>query len=92
MLLSGRECNDKRFAIIVGQCINPAVPGAIPNWRGAPPYRLLEPTTDLFKAPLCDSTFSAQQNRKYRNTCRCAEGDDAFEIADDGTIRGNCSG
>lgn len=87
-----RECNEKRFSIIVGKCINPAVPGAIPNWFGAPPYRLLEPTNQLFEAPVCDSSIEGINRRHYDNTCRCAEGEDTVELALDGTVRGNCTG
>ena len=80
--------------------MNPAVPGAIPNWVGAPTYRLQDPTPDLFRAPLCSSsqanksTSSGFRNEKrlYENTCRCAQGDDAVELAADGSIRGNCTG
>ena len=87
----GHECNALRFSILVGRCINPSVPGAIPNWRGAPSFRLLEPTKDLFPAPHCSSKKS-KERRKYRNTCRCSEGEDAVEIAPDGKVRGNCTG
>ena len=52
--LLGLECNERRFSIIEGRCVNPAVPGAIPNWFGAPAYKLLPPTEDLFRAPICD--------------------------------------
>ena len=81
--------------------MNPAVPGAIPNWVGAPTYRLLDPTPDLFRAPLCSSSSQANKStssgfrnekRLYENTCRCAQGDDAVELAADGSIRGNCTG
>ena len=89
----GRACNDKRFEIIVGKCINPQVPGAIPNWFGAPAFRLLEKTQQLFPAPFCSGKGRASKSRpKYSNTCRCAEGQDAFEITTDGTVRGNCTG
>ena len=50
----GLDCNEQRFSIIEGRCVNPAVPGAIPNWFGAPAYKLLPPTEDLFRAPICD--------------------------------------
>ena len=46
----GLACDDRRFEILEGRCVNPAVPGAIPNWFGAPSYKLLPPTEDLFKA------------------------------------------
>ena len=88
---TGYECNERRFSIIEGQCVNPAVPGAIPNWAGAPTYRLIEATPDLFRAPLCESS-SGRKPRLYENTCRCAQGEDAVEIAFDGSIRGNCTG
>ena len=48
------------------------------------------PAKDLFKAPLCD--HSQRKQRLYENTCRCAQGEDALEIALDGSIRGNCTG
>ena len=67
------------------------VPGAIPNWKGAPSHRLLEPTKKVFPAPLCTNA-KAKRKRKYRNTCRCASGEDAVEVAPDGKIRGNCTG
>ena len=90
---SGNECNDRRFAIIEGVCVNPAVPGAIPNWIGAATYRLSEPTEDLFRAPICRATSNGdRKQRLYENTCRCAQGEDTLEISDDGSIRGNCTG
>ncbi len=60
---TGRECNDLRFSILVGRCINPNVPGAIPNWKGAPSFRVLKPTPDedLFPAPPCSSTTINKQ-------------------------------
>lgn len=89
----GNECNEQRFQIIEGQCVNPAVPGAIPNWRGSPAYQLLPPTDDLFKAPLCDLANDInRRERFYKNTCRCSQGEDAIEVANDGSIRGNCTG
>ena len=89
----GRECNDKRFEIIVGKCINPQVPGAIPNWFGAPAFRVLEKTEQLFPAPFCSKKGRSSKARpKYKDTCHCAEGQDAFEITTDGTVRGNCTG
>ena len=89
----GRECNDKRFEIIVGECVNPAVPGAIPNWFGAPAFRLLDKTEQLFPAPFCNKRGKSRKIRpKYKDTCHCAEGQDAFEITKDGTVRGNCTG
>ena len=90
----GRECNDLRFEITVGECINPAVPGAIPNWAGAPSFKLLQKTKELFPAPQC-RVAASEKNRRlrlYDNTCRCAEGLDAFEVKEDGTVRGNCTG
>ena len=94
VVFTGYECDDRRFSIIEGQCVNPAVPGAIPNWAGAPTYRLLDPTPDLFRAPLCQANKSSgfKNERLYENTCRCAQGDDAVEFAADGSIRGNCTG
>ena len=89
--LTGNECNDLRFSIITGSCINPAVPGAIPDWKGAPSYRLQRLTDDLFPAPPCKRAAAVKQ-RKYANTCRCAEGEDTIEIGGDGQIRGNCTG
>jgi len=89
----GHECNDLRFSILAGTCINPAVPGAIPNWKGAPAHRLLPPTkeSELFPAPFCTSS-TAKERRRYRNTCRCAQGEDAIDIGPDGRERGNCTG
>ena len=34
--LTGLECNDKFYSIEEGKCIDVTVPGAIPNWFGAP--------------------------------------------------------
>ena len=90
---TGRECNDLRFSILEGRCINPAIPGAIPNWKGAPSYRLLKQTEDLFPAPLCRNEGTVKSRRRqYENTCRCAGGEDAIEISPTGKIRGNCTG
>ena len=33
---TGLECNDKFYSIEEGKCIDVTVPGAIPNWFGAP--------------------------------------------------------
>ena len=90
-MFPGHPCDDRRFSILIGKCINPNVPGAIPNWIGAPPYRLLEKTKDLVPAPLC-STDNSKRRRLYANTCRCAEGEDSYELEEDGTVRGNCTG
>ena len=46
----------------------------------------------ILKAPLCDRGEDGRQRRLYENTCRCAQGEDAAEIAPDGSIRGNCTG
>ena len=54
-------------------------------------HRLLDKTKDLFAAPLC-STDNSKRRRLYSNTCRCAEGEDTYELEADGTIRGNCTG
>ena len=67
------------------------MPGAIPDWRGAPSYRLQKLNDDLFPAPPCDKP-SSKKARVYRNTCRCAEGEDTIEIGRDGQTRGNCTG
>ncbi len=60
-------------------------------FQGAPSHRLLPLTKELFPAPLC-SNAASKRKRKYRNTCRCAAGEDAVEVAPDGKIRGNCTG
>ena len=44
IFVKGLECNDQRFEILEGLCVNPDVPGAIPNWVGAPAYKLLPKT------------------------------------------------
>lgn len=84
------ECDDRYFSILEGSCIDPAVPGAIPNWFGAPAVKLLDTTKDLFPAPFC-ATKGANK-RKYKNTCRCAEGETAVDYGGDGRPRGNCTG
>lgn len=35
-------CDDRFFSLQEGQCIDVSVPGAIPNWHGAPIVRLGE--------------------------------------------------
>ena len=59
--VKGLECNEQRFEILEGLCVNPAVPGALPNWFGAPAYKLLPPTEDLFKA-----RFYEAENQKKK--------------------------
>eukprot|EP00090_Calanus_glacialis_P046480 TRINITY_DN9154_c0_g1_i1.p1 TRINITY_DN9154_c0_g1~~TRINITY_DN9154_c0_g1_i1.p1 ORF type:complete len:403 (-),score=92.87 TRINITY_DN9154_c0_g1_i1:93-1301(-) len=84
------ECDDKYFSIQEGKCIDVSVPGAIPNWFGAPVVKLLEETSDLFPAPVCRNKGAAV--RLYDNTCRCARGLDATDYGPSGQPRGNCTG
>jgi len=84
------ECDDKYFSIQEGKCIDISVPGAIPNWFGAPAVKLESPTRDLFKAPACKSKKGTV--RFYDNTCRCVRGESAIDLAHNGQIRGNCTG
>ena len=35
-LTPGLECDEKFYSIEEGKCIDVTVPGAIPNWLGAP--------------------------------------------------------
>ena len=51
---------------------------------------LLEPTADLFPAPLCKN--KGVKRRLYKNSCRCAEGATAVDYGRDGRPRGNCTG
>ena len=66
------------------------MPGAIPNWFGAPVVKLLDETPDLFPAPVCKNKGAAV--RLYDNTCRCARGQDATDYTPSGQPRGNCTG
>jgi len=84
------ECDDKYFSIQEGKCIDISVPGAIPNWFGAPAVKLESPTRDLFTAPACKSKKGTV--RFYDNTCRCVRGESAIDLAHNGQIRGNCTG
>jgi len=84
------ECDEKYFSIQEGKCIDVSVPGAIPNWFGAPVVKLLEETPDLFPAPVCRNKGAAA--RLYDNTCRCARGLDAMDYGPSGQPRGNCTG
>ena len=36
------SCHDEFFSLQEGKCIDVSVPGAIPNWAGAPTVRLGE--------------------------------------------------
>jgi len=84
------ECDDEYFSIQEGKCIDVSVPGAIPNWLGAPIVKLLEETPDLFPAPVCKTKGAAV--RLYDNTCRCARGLAATDYTPSGQARGNCTG
>jgi len=84
------ECDDKYFSIQEGKCIDVSVPGAIPNWFGAPAVKLEPATQDLFDAPLCKS--KGKVVRLYDNTCRCDRGESAVDLDTRGRIRGNCTG
>jgi len=84
------ECDEKYFSIQEGKCIDVSVPGAIPNWFGAPVVKLLDETPDLFPAPVCKTKGAAA--RLYDNTCRCARGQDATDYTPSGQPRGNCTG
>jgi len=84
------ECDDKYFSIQNGKCIDVTVPGAIPNWFGAPAVKLEEPTADLFPAPVCATKGATQ--RFYDNTCRCVRGQTATDYNPRGRARGNCTG
>ena len=86
----GLECDTKYFSILDGQCIDPSVPGAVPNWFGAPAVQLLDPNPDLFPAPTCRN--KGVKRRQYKNSCRCAEGETAVDYGADGRPRGNCTG
>ena len=90
MVFSGVECDDKYFSIQEGKCIDVSVPGAIPNWFGAPAVKLLDPTKDLVPAPVCKSKGSTV--RLYDNTCRCVRGETAVDFDLRGKARGNCTG
>ena len=83
-------CDDRYFSIQEGKCIDVSVPGAIPNWSGAPVVKLLDPTPQLLPAPVCQS--KGQVERLYDNTCRCARGNTALDISISGRARGNCTG
>jgi len=84
------ECDDKYFSIQEGKCIDVTVPGAIPNWFGAPAVKLEESTAELFEAPLCSRRGAVQ--RFYDNTCRCVRGQTAVDFDLQGNPRGNCTG
>ena len=84
------ECDDKYFSIQEGKCIDISVPGAIPNWFGAPAVKLEPPTRDLFPAPACKAKKGSV--RFYDNTCRCVRGESAIDLGHNGQIRGNCTG
>ena len=85
------ECDDRYFSIQEGKCIDVSVPGAIPNWAGAPVVKLLEPTPKLLPAPTCQNKGSVE--RLYDNTCRCARGNTAVDVSRaTGLPRGNCTG
>jgi len=84
------ECDEKFYSIEEGKCIDVTVPGAIPNWFGAPAVKLEDPETDLFEAPVCRN--KGAQARLYDNTCRCARGATALDFDLLGTARGNCTG
>jgi len=84
------ECNEKYFSIQEGKCIDVTVPGAIPNWFGAPAVKLEEPTAELFPAPVCATKGATQ--RFYDNTCRCVRGKTATDYDTRGRARGNCTG
>ena len=90
LLCPGLECDDEYFSIQEGKCIDVSVPGAIPNWLGAPVVKLLEETPDLFPAPVCKNKGAAV--RLYDNTCRCARGQAATDYTHSGQARGNCTG
>jgi len=84
------ECDEKYFSIQEGKCIDVSVPGAIPNWFGAPAVKLLDPTADLFAAPVCKTKGAA--GRLYDNTCRCSRGLSSTDYGPSGQPRGNCTG
>jgi len=84
------ECDDKYFSIEEGKCIDVSVPGAIPNWKGAPAVRLEDPETKLYDAPVCQKKGGAV--RLYDNTCRCVRGETALDYDLQGKPRGNCTG
>ena len=90
MIISEFECDDKFFSIQEGKCIDVSVPGAIPNWAGAPVVKLMEPTPRLLPAPTCQT--KGHVARLYDNTCRCARGITALDITVTGARRGNCTG
>ena len=84
-------CDDAFFTIQEGKCIDVSVPGAIPNWLGAPVVKLLPPTPKLLPAPTCQSKGHVE--RLYHNTCRCARGSTALDVSTaTGLPRGNCTG
>ena len=84
-------CDDAFFSIQEGECIDVSVPGAIPNWVGAPVVKLLPPTPKLQPAPTCQSKGHVE--RLYTNTCRCARGSTALDVSPvTGLPRGNCTG
>ena len=89
-LFLGLECDDKYFSIQEGKCIDISVPGAIPNWFGAPAVKLESPNRDLFQAPACK--IKKGTVRFYDNTCRCVRGESAIDLSSNGQIRGNCTG
>jgi len=83
------ECDDRYFSIEEGKCIDVTVPGAIPNWVGAPIVKLEPPTELLFPAPVCKNKGN---RREYANTCRCDRGETALDFDLRGIPRGNCTG
>ena len=84
-------CDDAFFSIQEGKCIDVSVPGAIPNWLGAPVVKLLPPTPKLLPAPTCQTKGHVE--RLYHNTCRCARGSTALDVSTaTGLPRGNCTG
>jgi len=83
------ECDERYFSIEEGVCIDVSVPGAIPNWFGAPAVKLDPPTEVLFPAPVCKNKG---KKRFYENTCRCDRGETAMDYDLLGNPRGNCTG
>jgi len=83
------ECNDRYFSLEEGTCIDVSVPGAIPNWEGAPAVKLEKPTELLFDTDVCKTKGT---RRQYANTCRCDRGETAQDYDTVGKPRGNCTG
>jgi len=86
---TNRPCDDRYFSIEEGKCIDVSVPGAIPNWIGAPVVKLEKPTEFLTQAPVCKNKGPT---RSYKNTCRCDRGPTALDFDLLGAPRGNCTG